>query len=310
MVAATLMMLPCLASAAAAPEGSPSKTTETGDQIVVSGTVRVESDEVSGDIVVLHGAVTVLGEARGDVVILDGPVTIRGVVRGDVVAARGPLHVMAGARIDGDVWLAKGRPDIRLGSLVRGEVRRGGWLHLASPSSLALKLAVWIAVSFSTLVLGLLLLLLAPRGADAIHGAARSSPVASGAWGLGVFIGLPILATLLAATLVGLPFALGLLLCLAFLYSVGYVWTAWIVGRLLVRGSRHGAPRRILAFLAGWGILRLLGLIPYAGGFIWLLASALGLGAMSVATWRARRLQSPPRGPASTAGTADTLAAP
>ena len=44
----------------------------------------------------------------------------------------------------------------------------------------------------------------------------------------------------------------------------------------------------ILAFLVGWGILRVLALIPILGGLVWFAAVVFGLGALLVAIWRAR----------------------
>ena len=46
---------------------------------------------------------------------------------------------------------------------------------------------------------------------------------------------------------------------------------------------------RLLAFLAGLAILRLLAIIPIVGGIVWFAATSVGLGALLVATWRARR---------------------
>ena len=70
-----------------------------------------------------------------------------------------------------------------------------------------------IAVSVSTLILGLLLLWLAPRAAEATFARMRE-----GGWGpsigIGfvVVIGLPVLAFIALVTLVGIPFGIGLLL--------------------------------------------------------------------------------------------------
>ena len=49
------------------------------------------------------------------------------------------------------------------------------------------------------------------------------------------------------------------------------------------------AAGRVLAFLAGLAILRVLALIPILGGIVWFAATVVGLGALMVAIWRARR---------------------
>jgi hypothetical protein len=44
----------------------------------------------------------------------------------------------------------------------------------------------------------------------------------------------------------------------------------------------------VVAFLVGWAILRVLALVPVLGGLVWFAAVVVGLGALAVATWRAR----------------------
>jgi hypothetical protein len=135
----------------------------------------------------------------------------------------------------------------------------------------------------STLVLGLVLGLLAPRAASAVDDAAHATgPVIL--WGLVLVIGLPIVAILAMVTLVGLPLGLALLLALALIYGIGYTAGAWIIGRRIMS---RASP--IIAFLVGWGILRVLALVPFLGGLAWLVAVVVGLGAILVAVRRARR---------------------
>ena len=80
------------------------------------------------------------------------------------------------------------------------------------------------------------------------------------------------------------PLGLGLLAALGLIYALGYGATAWIVGRRILREPTAW----VLAFLVGWGILRVLALIPILGGLVWFAAVVFGLGALVVAIWRAR----------------------
>jgi hypothetical protein len=114
------------------------------------------------------------------------------------------------------------------------------------------RLGWWLAVSVSTLVVGLVLVWLVGRGAAWILEAGRTSIGPAIGWGLLVFFGLPILAILALVTLVGLPLGLGVLAALGLIYALGYGATAWIVGRRLLREPTAW----VLAFLVGWGSLR------------------------------------------------------
>ena len=93
------------------------------------------------------------------------------------------------------------------------------------------------------------------------------------------FVLLPIVAVLLLVTIVGIPLGLFLLFGLGLVYSIGYVVGGLALGRL----AREGADLSYLAFLAGWGALRVLALVPFLGGIAWLVGTVLGLGTLWVA---------------------------
>ena len=266
----------------------------TGDRVVVSGPVTINRGESSGDLVVIHGPVLVAGRVRGAVVVADGDVRISGTVEEDVVTFAGRTTLAPGARVGGDLVYGDKRPVVPAGATVAGDVNRANVDEITDPVGFIGAAAVWIAVTVSALVLGLLLLWLAPRALDAAFAAASTSLGPVIGWGLLLFFGLPILAVIALVTLVGIPLGVALLLALLPLYAVGYTTGAWLLGRRLV-----GPPRaRILAFLAGLGILRVLAIIPILGGIIGFAAVVLGLGALLVAIWRARREHPAPPRPA------------
>lgn len=168
---------------------------------------------------------TVEGTVDGSLTAFDAQVVIAGQVDGDVVVFNGRVELRSGASVTGDV-VSRQAPVVASGAVIGGTSRRlqtntdwdgFGW---------AGRLGWWLAVSLSTLVVGLALLWLAGRGADRILEAGR--------------------------TRVGPAIGLGLLLffCLP--------------------------------------ILAVLALIPILGGLVWFAAVVFGLGALAVATWRAR----------------------
>lgn len=259
-------------------------TSETDDRIVVSGPVQIAKGDTAGDVVVLDGPVTVAGRVRGDLVVVSGGLTIRGRVDGDVFTIADRARLAPRARVGGDLGYVNKRPVVPRPASVAGEVKRLDPEKIAAPLGAGVAIGLWIAVSVSTLVFGLLLLLLGPRAADATQEAARTSLGASIGWGLLLFFGIPILAVLALVTIVGIPLGVGLLLAILPLYAIAYTTAAWLLGRRLV-----GPPRgRAVSFIAGLVILRLLALIPFLSGVVWFIATVLGLGALLVATRRAR----------------------
>jgi hypothetical protein len=255
------------------------------DQIVLSGALVVARGTDVGEVVVVHGSARIEGVARGDVVVLDGPVVVRGQVSGSVVAIGGRVALGQDAQVNGDVT-ARGAIAVADGAKVRGRLRQHVAFVWRTPVEVVGRFASWLAVSVSTLLLGLLLVLLAPRALDAVADAARSSPWPSAGWAAGVAVGLPVAIVLALASLVALPLGLVVLLGLALLAFAGDVLSAFAIGRAL-----HGPPgSRALAFAIGWAILRAVAVIPVVSGITFALAAVYGLGAAVVATWRARAI--------------------
>ena len=274
-----------LAAAPASAAGQAANGSFSGDRVVITGPVTIDRGETADDVVVIDGPVVVAGRIRGDLVVVSGRLRISGTVAGDVVAVAERATLAPGARIGGDLIYGDERPVVPPGATVAGDVDRVSVGEVTDPVGFIGAAAVWIAVSVSTLVFGLLLLWLAPRALEAAFAAARTSLGATIGWGLLLFFGLPILAVIALVTLVGIPLGVALLLALLPLYAIGYTTSAWLLGRRLV-----GPPRsRVLAFLAGLAILRVLAIIPIVGGIVWFAATVVGLGALLVATWRARR---------------------
>lgn len=268
-------------ASAASAQSSPAR--EPADLIVLSGRVLVPRGQAIGEVVVLHGRVQIAGVARQDVVVLDGPVIVSGQVSGSVIALGGDVELAATAQVGGDV-LASGDVTVAEGAEVGGRLSSHVGFTLRGRLDAIARLISWFAVSVSTLLLGLLLLWLAPRGFDRTDQAIRSAPWASIGWGVLVSIALPVVSVALLASILGMPFGLSVLLAFALLLSIGYATAAWLVGRTILKSPRGRAQ----AFLVGWAIARVVGLIPVVSGVTWGMGAVVGLGAITVATWRAR----------------------
>jgi len=271
-----LALGPAIVAAAAQPR-------EAEDQIVLSGTVEVARGREVDEVVVLHGSALIDGVAFGDVIVLDGGVSIEGQVSGSVIAMDGSVRLGSSAHVGGDVT-ARGRVVIAEGAVVDGQIRQHAAFTWRAPLSLFGRFATWLAVTVSTLLLGLAIVFLSPRGVEAAFDAARSAPWFTAAWGAGLVVGIPVIAVVAMASLVVLPLGLAVALAVALAAFVGYGLAGYAVGRLVWTNPE----RQVVAFLVGWGALRVVGLVPYVSGVTFVLAAAFGLGAAAVATWRAR----------------------
>ena len=254
--------------------------------VVFTGKLDVDDGEVYQDAVIFDGDAAVDGSVAENVVAFNGDITVSGAVGENVVALNGRVTLASGADVGADV-ISSDPADVAEGATVGGEVTSeglptefdfGGYLAVS-------RVTIWFATSVSSLVLGLLLLLFVPRAGDSVAVTAVRRFGRSIGIGFAVFVGLPIAAGIAVATLIGIPLGIGILLGLALLFWIGYVAAGLALGRRLI-----GPPTsRLLAFLAGWAILRVIAIVPGIGGLAWLLATVFGLGALAVAARDAGR---------------------
>jgi cytoskeletal protein CcmA (bactofilin family) len=260
------------------------------DHVVITGGAIVPAGQTAGDVIVLDGDVAIAGHATGDVVSVSGPVRVTGRIDGDLIAVSDRATLAPSARVGGDLRYGDERPVVASGASVGGETRRDNWDDAANGWGWVSGLAWWLAVSVSTLIVGALLVWLAPGALYAAERAVREHLGATIGSGVALAIGVPLLAILALVTLVGIPFGIALLLAAVPVLLIAYVTSGWIVGRRVLRGRSAGPWA---ALLAGWGILRVLALIPVLGALVGLVATVVGLGALAVALWHARRPGAP-----------------
>jgi hypothetical protein len=281
LVTALMVTLLALAAPASAQAG-----TETDTQVVLTGRAEVRAGERADAIVIIDGPAVIDGSVDGAVVALNGDIRVSGTVEEDVVALNGRATIVGGARVGGDVVSSRA-PQVDPGATVEGETKTVRFSLRAL--GILFWVAWWVAVTVSLLILGMLLLALAPAAMAASYAVARAERGRAIGWGLLVAVALPVVSILVMLTVVGIPLGVIGLLSLALLYAMGYVVAALAVGRMIVKEPTS----RFLAFLAGLVILRVVGLIPVIGGLVTFVASAYGVGALAIAAWRAARRSTP-----------------
>lgn len=257
---------------------------ENGPFVVITGELRLPEGSTTDAAVIFNGPARIDGVVSGDVIAVNGDVVVSGTVREDVVSLNGRVTVTEGARVDGDV-VSRSRPMVDGSATIGGQIRRVSRLNNLREFTIVGRILVWLATSVSSFLLGLLLILFVPRAVDATARTGIDRLGASIGFGLLALIGVPLVAFIAIGILVGIPFGIGVLFALGLIYWLGYTAGAFMLGRRLVAAPTN----RVLAFLVGWGILRLLALIPVAGFFIWVAATVWGLGALVLAARTAGR---------------------
>ena len=255
-----------------------------GNQVVLVGRVVVPRGQSVGEVIVFSGRVVVEGIVRGDVVVVDGPITVSGQVSGSVVALSGSVRLLDTAQIGGDV-LAHGRVGVAAGASVQGRMSQDVSFTLSRSLRTVAAFVSWLAVAVSTLLLGLLFVFVAPRALERTRGCgtdravgirgmgsgARARRSGGGRAGRRVGAGHPARDRAPAVDRARCR-------CSAW-SSRRRPWDAcW--------STRTGARRP--RSWPGWGIATVLGVIPYVSGVVYGASAIFGLGAATVAIWRAR----------------------
>jgi hypothetical protein len=230
-------------------------------------------------------------------------------VGGDVEAAAEALSLGPSAVVDGSLTVrGPNPPELAPGARVRGGVR-----HVAAEPPAA---GGWLGVVVGVVLTGLWLLgggLLAsiawqlwPRPVERVSAAVLRRPAACLGAGLGLTLGVPLVAVVSLVTIVGAPLAFALLYLYLLLFPVGYAITAvslarWGLARWGAsrRGAEHATdPRvtqalwggqgvrtfvgRLVAVVAVFASLALLGLVPGLGLALSAVVTLLGVGSLGV----------------------------
>lgn len=280
LLAALLVALVAAAPAAAA-IGNESKD----PVVVIAGDVTVEPEQVIEGIYIVNGHARVAGRVDGDVVIVDGDLVLHGQIDGDVVMVAGRAHLQPGSTVSGDLTYGDEAPRIAPSAKVGGEVQKETWSDVVGLYSIVGAFVLWLAIGISAAILGILLLLLAPRAADAVFEQAQTRFWTAVGIGVAVAIAVPIAIFVAAITLVGLPLSIALGLAALPFAAIAYLTAAWALGRVIVKPPQG----RILAFLAGLAILRVAALVPAIGLLVGLIATIVGIGLLGAAITAARQ---------------------
>ena len=251
-------------------------------EAVIEGRARLVGGEVRVD-----GTVKKKLYAAGAVVVLAGE------FQGDVEVVAQEIEVLPTARIKGRLtyWSARDAKIDRKAKI------QGGVSHNLPelPRALARTGTALVTVSrllfmAGLIVTGVALYLLFPGFTVLASHTIGSDPVKSLGIGLVFFAAMPVIAILTMLTILGIP--LGLILFVLYFAAllVGFLVTAFYLGDVGARVSRRRGRRsrsaRVLWLILALAVLALVNQVPFVGGTVMAAAVLLGLGAMSLHTWR------------------------
>lgn len=263
--------------------------------ISTGGDVTLPAGEHADAVIVVRGTANVAGEVN-TIVVVDGAAILTGARTETVVAVRSPVTIGAGTVVLGDV--------MKLDSVVTrvGDGAIGGAVRDIGADIAGIGFVIGPALillyagfALATIAAGLLLAGLAARQVRAAETLISHQPVQTLVAAIaGIFLPV-LLVALLAATIVGAPLGIGILLGLwplaAFIgYLVAGIWIGdWVLARTSPATTRE---RPYLAAVVGLLILEVLGILP----FLPMIATLFGYGAVLFLAWQTIRSRSLPVG--------------
>ena len=256
-----------------------------GDLLVGGANVNVTSKaRIGGDFLFGASTVRINGPVEGYIKGGGSEVIVTNRVEGDIELGVDRLTVTSTANLRGNLtYTSENEADIQSGAQIGGttthkvpEVRE----------PVVPTLGIWgkVIAFLMTLLAGIVIILIAPRRAEAVAASVRQKPWLSLGWGAIILFATPIAAIVTFVTVVGVPVGLiGLAIYGVAIYlsqiAVGLFIGYWIIGYFSKAESRGIL---VGALALGFAILTLLKLIPYVGFPLWLATVLFGVGAMAL----------------------------
>lgn len=266
-----------------------------GEILNISGTIGRDL-LVAGDKV----SIASTAEIGSDLLLGAGTAHIDGLIKGDINSGVEHLTIASTASIQGKLtYISENEANIQSGAQIKGKIthklpdvkeRLAVGTHrlpdVGGRLVAGIGIGLWGKVIgfLMTLVLGIVIVLLAPRRVKAVIESIRTRPWASLGWGAIILIFTPIAALIACITIIGLPLGLITLILYTIAICLTQLFIGLFIGQLIIGSSRGVESRAALvgALVLGLAILSILRLIPYLGAVIWVATILFGLGAILV----------------------------
>jgi hypothetical protein len=282
---ALLIALPFVLIPASASAQSP----EDDDDFTlrVNGDVVIQRGESVNSVVVVNGDLTVNGEVTDFALVIDGNARVTGTMDGDLTVISGDIELTSSAVVE-NVNSIRGDIIRAAGATVTGDVNeRDSFTFLWWAAGL-FSILLWIGMTLAMVIAALLFAAFGGRQLAAAARAMTGDIVNTILGAVFLWVGVPILAFLVAITIVGLPFSIGVFVfLLPALGFLGYLVACTRLGIwLLSLGGREPGEKPFLAAAIGTLVLQLIILIPGIGIFVAAVAGVWGGGALAFRLYR------------------------
>jgi len=257
---------------------------------LAGGNIQIDSStKIPGNLVIGAGTINIMAPVGKEVNLAGGDVTIGNEVKGDTQAAVGDLRLTPKAHLFGNLtYWSQNKASIDESAKVDGNISQTIPPQIQKPNEQSIrsvfrgfKLFAEIFSFISTLVIGLLIVLLFPKFTVDTANLIDNKTFLSLGIGLAALIITPILAIILMITLIG--FIPGLLIFIWYFIAIYFskIFVIFYIGQL-ANNQLSEESKPILSFIIGIIIFYLITLIPVIGGIISALSVFFGLGILII----------------------------
>lgn len=276
-----------------------------GNALLIGSTVWIKKDaRMHGNVNILADTVIVDGEVDGKVGIAGSEVTLNGIFRDEVEVEGDRVAVDSDSRFSAPAQVHSYELAIEHGVLGQEHLTQtgdGGVMPATDNNGGITATWVWWHLSslVGALVVGILLILIAPRWVRHVGHTMHTQKHATWKNGLIFFLATPTALVLLLMTIIGAPLALlGSFLYLVLL-GLGQLFTGMMLGLLLLRDDHEMSKKNeytnrrkvVTQFSLGYSALFIISLVPIVGTCVTLLAAIWGAGGIvyHYRLWRNRQ---------------------
>ncbi|MEO8008590.1 MAG: polymer-forming cytoskeletal protein [Betaproteobacteria bacterium] len=256
-----------------------------GNARIAGGYVEItKRGQVSGRTTLVGRRVLLLGKAGRQLAVFGEHVTLDGEIAGNVTIASRTLSLGPNARVSGKLTYRGSVPaQIDPAAVIVGGISYLSFDFDDETYQPVARVVAWVGViafMVGLFLVGALAIGLAPGATAHMSRLGRARPISSLALGVVTIVCVPIVVVLLMLTIVGIPFAIMLLLTWPMILIFGYLAGVMAVSDAIAGPSADAKGRRIFLLAMGLGVMLLFARVPIAGWFIGMLLLVVGVGAM------------------------------
>jgi cytoskeletal protein CcmA (bactofilin family) len=262
-----------------------------GDVVTFSADMTLGSDAVIGrDIAVYSGEAFLDGTVAGKAYVSGGNVTIAGRIDGDVTIIADKISVTPDAVIGGELnYTSQTKATIASDAQITGDVK---WKKKSKSSESSGYSGMiprpvglfWSMIFFvGSLILGIAIILIRRDQVVAVAEEIKKNAALDGLIGIGLIVVMPVLLILIGVTVVGIPLAIAGFAIYTLVFLMAKIFVGITIGLLLL-GLLKKSNRISLgwALLVGMILLAIGYKIPIVGWIAYVLAWAVGAGALTM----------------------------